>query len=204
MSTTGWRRRPRPSECGLPSPRCPTVSARSSPARWRGALGRGGLCRPQPHRGQSAGAASPRAVRGPSCYRRPAGGGLMALRFFRRRAIVCQQAVELVTDYLEGAMSSRAAPLRGPPAGVPALHRISAPDSRHHRHDGSCHPPIARAQGSARVGRDLSPMDRRMKRASETRAMGPFLPPPARSRAACESAAPSDGCTTASSRRRPS
>jgi anti-sigma factor RsiW len=31
----------------------------------------------------------------------------MALRFFRRRAIVCQQAVELVTDYLEGALSSR-------------------------------------------------------------------------------------------------
>ena len=27
--------------------------------------------------------------------------------FFRRRAIVCQQAVELVTDYLEGALSPR-------------------------------------------------------------------------------------------------
>ena len=27
--------------------------------------------------------------------------------FFRRRAVVCQQAVELVTDYLEGALSRR-------------------------------------------------------------------------------------------------
>lgn len=29
------------------------------------------------------------------------------LRFLRRRDIVCQQAVELVTDYLEGALSRR-------------------------------------------------------------------------------------------------
>jgi anti-sigma factor RsiW len=30
------------------------------------------------------------------------------LRLFRRRDVVCQQAVELVTDYLEGALPARA------------------------------------------------------------------------------------------------
>lgn len=29
------------------------------------------------------------------------------MRFRRRRAVVCREAVELVTDYLEGALSSR-------------------------------------------------------------------------------------------------
>jgi anti-sigma factor RsiW len=31
----------------------------------------------------------------------------MVMRLVRRREIACQQAVELVTDYLEGALSSR-------------------------------------------------------------------------------------------------
>ena len=47
----------------------------------------------------------------------------------RRRDIVCQQAVELVTDYLEGALSRRrAAPLRGPPPGLSELCCLSGAD----------------------------------------------------------------------------
>ena len=58
------------------------------------------------------------------------------LMFFRRRrrALVCRDAVALMTDYLEGAahiVGPR--PSGGPPRDVPALHRILRPDPRDDR-----------------------------------------------------------------------
>lgn len=37
----------------------------------------------------------------------------------RNRDLVCQQAIELLTDYLEGTLSEAAAAARGPPPGMP-------------------------------------------------------------------------------------
>ena len=55
----------------------------------------------------------------------------------RRRDIVCQQAVELVTDYLEGALSRRAAPpIRVPPSRLSQLFRLPRPDQDDDRNDG--------------------------------------------------------------------
>ena len=53
------------------------------------------------------------------------------MKLLRRRDLVCQQAVELVTDYLEGTLSGQGpAPFRGAPGGLPALHRVPGPDAR--------------------------------------------------------------------------
>ena len=54
------------------------------------------------------------------------------MRLLRRdEALVCQEMVELVTDYLEGALDALAAPtLRGPPRRLRALQRVPRPDAR--------------------------------------------------------------------------
>ena len=45
----------------------------------------------------------------------------------RRKDIVCQQAVELVTDYLEGPLSSRPASFEAQ-CGLPQLFRLPGAD----------------------------------------------------------------------------
>ena len=48
----------------------------------------------------------------------------------RQPELVCQQVVELVTDYLEGALSAdRPAAVRAAPGRLPALHRVPGPDA---------------------------------------------------------------------------
>ena len=48
----------------------------------------------------------------------------------RRKDLVCQQAVELVTDYLEGALSRRdRRPIRVPPPELPELHELPRAES---------------------------------------------------------------------------
>ena len=56
------------------------------------------------------------------------------MRLLLRRDLVCQQAVELVTDYLEGTLS-RAARRRFEAhlAGLPALYRVPGADARDHQ-----------------------------------------------------------------------
>ena len=58
-----------------------------------------------------------------------------------RRDMVCQQAVELVTGYLEGTLA-RAGRRRFEAhlAGCPALHRVPRPDAQDHRADRIPHP----------------------------------------------------------------
>ena len=66
-------------------------------------------------------------------------GGWAAMSFLsgllrfrpRPRDLPCQQVVELVTDYLEGALPpARPPPARGAPRRLPALHRVPGPDAR--------------------------------------------------------------------------
>ena len=56
---------------------------------------------------------------------------MIGLMIRSRRDLVCQQAVELVTDYLDGVLSAvPAPPLRGAPGGLPGLPRVPGPDER--------------------------------------------------------------------------
>ena len=51
----------------------------------------------------------------------------------RRKDLVCQQAVELVTDYLEGALSRRdRAPIRVPPPELPELYQLPGTNQDDH------------------------------------------------------------------------
>ena len=53
------------------------------------------------------------------------------IRELGSRDLVCQQAVELVTDYLEGTLTPDGPPpVRGAPGRLPALHRVPGPDAR--------------------------------------------------------------------------
>ena len=54
--------------------------------------------------------------------------GLLRFRF-RSRGLVCQQVVELVTDYLEGALSRRSTAGSKRTSRLPALHGVPRPDA---------------------------------------------------------------------------
>ena len=60
------------------------------------------------------------------------------MRWLRRRALVCRDAVALMSDYLDRRLPARDAKrLEAPPGGLPALPRVPRPAPRHHRGPGA-------------------------------------------------------------------
>ena len=137
----GGRRPPRGAEIGgtgarLPR-RSPAGTARGRAPTRRGGLGRGrGLFGARDQRCQSACPAPSRA--GPGALRPRRGDGAM-MRWLRRRALVCRDAVALMSDYLDRRLPARGRQAaEAPPGRLPALPRVPRPAPRHHRGSGAC------------------------------------------------------------------
>ena len=96
------------------------------------------------------------------------------MRLLLRRDLVCQQAVELVTEYLEGTLSRSARRrFEAHLAGLPALHRVPGPDAGDHQPHRTAG---ARGPDSADAGRVLRPVPPVAVRAAVTSAVTPSAP----------------------------
>jgi hypothetical protein len=133
---------------------CRPAAGGRHPARRRGDEQRRGLLGAGHQRWEPAGPPAPRPEPPQAAVRGRVPGGTM--RILLRRDLVCRQAVELVTDYLGGALSRRAR--QRFEAHLPALHRVPGSDARNdpaHRSPGAGGPYSAAA---GRVRRAVPPV----------------------------------------------